>query len=71
MKADEYNILYPEAKKLKALGDVLRCNASKLQDDTIETLGGLIFDISKNLMKNLREMYATDEVTERSETYVI
>jgi hypothetical protein len=71
MKADEYNTLYAEAKKLNAFGDILRCNASKLQDDTIETLGGLIFDISKNLMKNLREMYATDEVTERSETFVI
>ena len=59
MKVDEYNVLHAEIGKLKALGDVLRWNTSKLQDDTIESIGGLIFDISRYLQKKLNEMHGT------------
>ncbi|HIC90608.1 MAG TPA: hypothetical protein EYP21_00805 [Syntrophaceae bacterium] len=72
METEEYNALYPEVNKLKALGDVLRWNASKLQNDTVENIGGLIFDISKCLLERLHEMHGSkEEALGRSETYVI
>lgn len=72
MEAEEYNALYPEVNKLKALGDVLRWNASKLQNDTVESIGSLIFDVSKCLLEKLHEMHgAKGETLRRSETYVI
>ncbi len=72
MKVEEYNALYRELNKLKALGDVLRWNASKLQNDTVESIGGLIFDISKYLMEKLQEMSGTKhEGVGPSETYII
>jgi hypothetical protein len=61
MKVEEYNLLLGEIKKLKALGDVLRCNTSKLPDDTIEIIGRVIFDISGHLMEKLDEMHTTNE----------
>jgi len=72
MEAEEYNALYPEVNKLKALGDVLRWNASKLQNDTVESIGGLIFDVSKCLLEKLHDMQAAKgEALRQSETYVI
>ncbi len=72
MKVEEYYVLHAEISKLKALGDVLRWNASKLQDDTVESIGGLIFDISKYLMEKLHEISGTKgETVGPSETYVI
>lgn len=58
MKVEEYSALYREVNKLKVLGDVLRWNASKLQNDTVESIGDfiLIFDISKYLVEKLHEM---------------
>ncbi|MBE9542632.1 MAG: hypothetical protein IMF01_09970 [Proteobacteria bacterium] len=55
MTPKEYNVLYLEVKKLRALGDVLRCNPSKLQNDTVESIGGLIFIISTHILKKVRE----------------
>ena len=55
----EIEKLKADIAKLKALGDVLRWNTSKLQDDTIESIGGLIFDISRYLLEKLNETHDT------------
>jgi hypothetical protein len=55
MTPEEYNVLYLEVKKIRALGDVLRCNHSKLQNDTVESIGGLIFVISTHILKKVRK----------------
>ena len=55
MNAEEYHMLYLEVKKLRALGDALRWNTSKLQNDTVEGIAGLIFDISTHILEKVRK----------------